>query len=151
MSRIPGLSRAVGTAAGSTLALALLVCGCVFAAMAGPALSLHTQSQALHQTLAGLAATTNAVQVTAQFQDFDAAALAPFARRSPADHEAERTRPGQPRDRPGLLGAAAPARGGRVRWAGLSTRLFVVKGAGPRAKAALAPQLEVVYRDPLPS
>ena len=32
MSRIPGLSRAVGTAAGSTLALALLVCGCVFAA-----------------------------------------------------------------------------------------------------------------------
>ena len=73
MSRIPGLSRAVGTAAGSTLALALLVCGCVFAAMAGPALSLHTQSQALHQTLAGLASTSAAVQVTAQCQDFDAA------------------------------------------------------------------------------
>ena len=39
MSRIPGLSRAVGTAAGSTLALALLVCGCVFTALAGPARS----------------------------------------------------------------------------------------------------------------
>jgi hypothetical protein len=37
-----------GTAAGSTLALALLVCGCVFAAMAGPAVSLHTRTQALH-------------------------------------------------------------------------------------------------------
>jgi len=46
-----GLNRAVGAAAGTTLALALLVCGCVFAAMAGPALSLHARSQALHQTL----------------------------------------------------------------------------------------------------
>ena len=48
----PGLDRTVGFAAGSTLALALLVCGCVFAAMAGPAISLHTRSEALHQTLA---------------------------------------------------------------------------------------------------
>jgi hypothetical protein len=44
------LKRAVGTAVASTLALALLVAGCVFAAMAGPALSLHARSQALHQT-----------------------------------------------------------------------------------------------------
>src|SRR5215469_13295288 len=73
MGRIPGLSRAVGTAAGSTLALALLVCWCVFAAMAGPALSLHTQSQALHQTLARLPSTTDTIQVTAQFPDFYAA------------------------------------------------------------------------------
>ena len=36
MSRPTGLSRTVGAAAGSTLALALLVCGCVFAAVAGP-------------------------------------------------------------------------------------------------------------------
>ena len=43
----------MGSAAGGTLALALLVCGCVFAAMAGPALSLHTRTQALQQTLAG--------------------------------------------------------------------------------------------------
>ena len=63
MSTGPGLSRTVGAAAGSTLALALLVCGCVFAALAGPALSLHTRSQALHQTLAGLSATTKTVQV----------------------------------------------------------------------------------------
>ena len=54
-----------GRRGGSTLALALLVCGCVFAAMAGPALSLHTRSQALHQTLAGLTATTKTVQVSA--------------------------------------------------------------------------------------
>ena len=33
MSWRPDLSRTVGTAAGSALALALLVCGCVFAAV----------------------------------------------------------------------------------------------------------------------
>ncbi|MGH3228706.1 MAG: hypothetical protein ACRDOA_09020 [Streptosporangiaceae bacterium] len=64
----------MGTAAGSTLALALLVCWCVFAAMAGPALSLHSRTEALHQSLAGLPATTDAVQVTAQFQDFGGSA-----------------------------------------------------------------------------
>jgi hypothetical protein len=67
---VPGLNRAVGAAAGSTLALALLVCGCVFAAMAGPALSQHTRTQALHQTLAGLSTTTKTVQVTANWSDF---------------------------------------------------------------------------------
>ena len=115
MSRIPGLSRAVGAAAGSTLALALLVCGCVFAAMAGPALSLHTQSQALHQSLAGLAATTDTVQVTAQWLGLRHRA-GTEGRQRPAGHHAERTRPGQPRDRPGLRGGRASARRGRVGW-----------------------------------
>ena len=58
------ISRTVGTAAGSALALALLVCCCVFAALAGPALSLHTRTQALNQTLAGYPNTTKTVQVT---------------------------------------------------------------------------------------
>src|SRR6185437_15913771 len=64
MSSRSSLSRIVGTAAGSALALALLVCGCVFAALAGPALSLHTRTQALHQTEAGFASTTKTLQVT---------------------------------------------------------------------------------------
>ena len=55
MRAAAALKRAAGAAGGSTLALALLVCGCVFAAMAGPALSLHARSQAVHQTMAGLA------------------------------------------------------------------------------------------------
>ena len=38
--------------------------------MAGPALSLHTRTQALHQTMAGLTATTKTVQVTANWGDF---------------------------------------------------------------------------------
>ena len=40
MRLMPGLTRAVGFAAASTLALALLVCGCVFGAMAGPAIRI---------------------------------------------------------------------------------------------------------------
>jgi len=58
---IRGLRRAVGAATGSTLALALLVFGCVFAAVAGPAVSLHTRSEALQQTLGGLTATARTV------------------------------------------------------------------------------------------
>ena len=100
----------MGTAAGSALALALLVCGCVFAALAGPALSLHTRTQALHQTLAGYPNTTKTVQVTASWETF-AGSLQPI-------------RPGQNLDNvlpqalndvgSGLRGDAAPARGRRL-------------------------------------
>ena len=73
MRSVPGrqsLNRAVGSVAGTTLALALLVAGCVFAAMAGPALSLHARSQALHQTTARLAPTVKTVQIGANWTNF---------------------------------------------------------------------------------
>ena len=73
MKSVPGrqrLSRAVGSAAGTTLALALLVAGCVFAAMAGPALSLHARSQALHQITAKLDPTVKTVQIGANWTNF---------------------------------------------------------------------------------
>ena len=72
MRSVPGSrpDRAVGSAAGTTLALALLVCGCVFAAMAGPALSLHARSQALHQITARLAPTVKTVQIGANWTNF---------------------------------------------------------------------------------
>ena len=60
----------MGAAAGTTLALALLVCGCVFAAMAGPALSLHARSQALHQITAKLDPTVKTVQIGANWTNF---------------------------------------------------------------------------------
>ncbi len=142
------LSRVVGAAAGSTVALALLVCGCVFAAMAGPAVSLHTQSQALHQTLAGLSSTTKVVQVTANWGNFTGPLVDSGARPSPNLTEselAETTR----EIGDGLAALRLPLAAGQ--WAGLSTKLFVVSGAGPRAQAVLPPRLEVVYRDPLTS
>ena len=72
--------RAPEAAGGTTLALALLVGGCVFAAMAGPALSLHTRTQALHQTLAELTSTTKTVQVSADWGDFTSRAAPTTAR-----------------------------------------------------------------------
>ena len=109
-ARWPALSRTVGTAFGSVLALALLTCGCVFAALAGPALSLHTRTQALHQTLAGFPNTTKTVQVSSTLAQVTGAlqgdrnGQAPGARR-------ERARPVDQRHRPRPGGDAAPARG----------------------------------------
>jgi hypothetical protein len=42
----------------------------VFAALAGPAVSLHTRTQALHQTLARLTGTTRTVQVSTSWAAF---------------------------------------------------------------------------------
>jgi len=142
------LRRVTGAAAGSTLALALLVCGCVFAAMAGPALSLHTRSQALHQTLAGLSSTTKTVQVSANWGDFTGPLVDSGTGTSPnltVSELGESTREiGQ-----SLAALRLPLAAGQ--WAGLTTKLSVVSGAGPRAQAALPPRLEVAYRDPLTS
>ena len=138
----------MGAAAGSTLALALLVCGCVFAAMAGPALSLHTRSQALHQTLAGLSSTTKTVQVSTNWGDFTGPLVESGARPSPNLTESELAGR-RARSADGLAALRLPL--GPGQWAGLSTKLFVVSGAGPRAQAGRPPKLEVVYRDPLTS
>jgi putative ABC transport system permease protein len=141
------LSRAVGAAAGSTLALALLVFGCVFAAMAGPALSLHTRSVALQQTLAGLSATTRTVQASANLSNFTAPQVANGTGTNQAMTSGELPETTREMGR-GL--AALGLRLGAGPWAGLSSKLFVVvSGAGPRAQAGLPPTLEVVYRDPL--
>ena len=106
MIRALRLSRTVGAAAGSTLALALLVCGCVFAALAGPALSQHTRTQALHQTLAGLSATTKTVQVTASWSDFTGS-LRPKRHRDQPEHDQWASSP-----RPPARSAAASRRSG---------------------------------------
>ncbi|HEX5290434.1 MAG TPA: FtsX-like permease family protein, partial [Streptosporangiaceae bacterium] len=138
------MSRTVGTAAGSALALALLVCWCVFAALAGPALSLHTRTQALHQTLAGYPNTTKTVQVTASWETFSGS-LQPI-------------RPGQNLDNVlpqalndvgyGLRATPLPLAAGE--WASLTAKpIRVAAGAAARAQAGAPPQLEVSYRTSL--
>jgi putative ABC transport system permease protein len=147
----PGLNRAVGSAAASTLALALLVCGCVFAAMAGPAISLHTRSEALHQTLAGLAPTTKTVQVSATWSDFTSA-LGNYGNSSPQPDLTARTFTEARRQVRAAI-AATPLPLGPGAWAGLSATPFVV-AAGAPARAFIGttpPRLEVLYRDPLTS
>ena len=136
----------MGAATGSTLALVLLVCGCVFAAIAGPGLSLHTRSQALHQTLAGLVSTTKAVQVAGTWTEFasslrDAGELTgqvlPDGVLTQSEQEI----------RHGLQGLGLPLAAGA--WAGLSTNPLVVSGAAPSASAGAPPKLEVTYRNVL--
>jgi putative ABC transport system permease protein len=143
------LSRTVGSAAGSMLALALLVCGCVFAALAGPALSLHTRTQALHQTLAGLSATTKTVQATANWANF----TGPLVQNGVAtSQKLSMSEFGETADEigGGLAALGIPLAAGS--WASLSTNPFVVvSGAGPRTRTGLPPKLEVLYRDPLTS
>ena len=143
-----GLNRTTGDAAGSTLALALLVCGCVFAALAGPALSLHTRTEALHQTLASLTATTKTVQATGSWDEFTSPAgnfLGPQRDMTASEFTTSTEEMGT-----GL--SALPLTLAPGAWAGLTTNLFgVTSGAAASAQAQAPPKLEVVYRDTLTS
>src|ERR1700761_8264888 len=60
----------LGSAAAGMLALALLVSGGVFVALTGPAVSLHTRTEALQQTLAALGSADKAVEVSADWTSF---------------------------------------------------------------------------------
>ena len=141
------LSRALGAATGSTLALALLVCGCVFAALAGPALSLHTRSEALHQTLSGLSGTTKALQASTDYNSFTggmgfasgngAVALGPDMIAA-ATTEMSR----------GFTRLGVPLAPGA--WAGLTSKLIPVSGVSQAVLQNFGtPEMEVTYRDPL--
>jgi putative ABC transport system permease protein len=146
MRLIPGLSRTAGYAAGGTLALGLLVCGCVFAALAGPALSLHTRTQALHQTLAGLSAPTKAIGVSGDWATFTGPLVQyGFGSKqyvTPAGLAAMTREMSR-----GFAASGVPLAPGQ--WAGLTTNPVRVYGAGPRAQAGAPPRLELVYRDTL--
>ena len=63
----------MGAAAGVTLALALLMFSCVFAAMAGPAVSLHLRTGALHQALNRVGPLGTSIEIDASWNTFTAA------------------------------------------------------------------------------
>jgi putative ABC transport system permease protein len=154
---VSGLKRAVGAAVASTLALALLVAGCVFAAMAGPALSLHARSQALHQTTAKLAPTVKTVQVSANWTNFtDALAnLSPGGSQNVAVSDLNLT-PGQlARTAQEIKASLAdlPLPLGPGAWDGLGSKPAEVISSVPPAAVpgGTRPKLEVLYRDPLTS
>jgi putative ABC transport system permease protein len=157
--RRPGrysLKRSVGTAVASTLALGLLVAGCVFAAMAGPALSLHARSQALHQTTAKLAPTTKTVQVSANWTNF-VDDLIDFSggpqNVSVADQNLTANQLALTAREIKTSLAALPLPLGPGAWYGLSAEPAVVaSGAAPSAViSSTQPKLEVLYRASLTS
>ena len=153
MTRTRLLRRTLGTAAGSTLALALLTGGCVFAALAGPALSLHTRTEALQQILTALPSTSKSIQVNGSWGDF-----------TQAVQDAEPAPSGRPNQNlddadlgtstaemaGGFAAARIPLAGGN--WASVTTNVLLVRsGAAASAQAAAPPKLEVSYRDPFTS
>jgi putative ABC transport system permease protein len=153
MSLRSGLNRAVGAAAGTTLALALLVCGCVFAAMAGPALGLHARSQALHQTTARLAPTVKTVQVGANWTNFVSALLSSSQNVPVSDLNltASQLARATQEIKGSLAGLPLPL--GPGDWYGLSANpAEVSSGAAPAAVLeGVQPKLEVLYRNSLTS
>jgi putative ABC transport system permease protein len=142
------LSRWTGAAVAGTLALALLVGGCVFTALAGPALSLHTRTEALRHTVAGLATTDKTVQMTAGWSDFtnpNGFSLNPEQEGlAPADLDASLSELSA-----GLAGMRLPVAAGA--WASVTTRVLPSGlTAPPPGGAGDSPvSFEVAYRDPL--
>ncbi|MDQ2816277.1 MAG: hypothetical protein M3Z75_31655, partial [Actinomycetota bacterium] len=146
-SRRYSLRRTVGSAAAGTVALVLLVCGCVFAALAGPALSLHTRSQALQQMMAGLSSPTRAVQVTETWIGFTGSLTDAGTLSGQVLPDGTLSQSGDQIGR-GLSAVGLPLAAGA--WAGLTTNLLTLHGAAPSADAGAPPKLEVAYRDALP-
>jgi len=129
----------VGSAARGTVALGVLVCGCVFAAVAGPALNLHTRTQALQQDLAALADTTKSVQVSGAWSNVSGNQNLTLSQLTDSTRVIAR----------GLAATPLPLAGDD--WAGLSTKAMSVASgyaATAMAGAGSPPSLEVVYRDP---
>jgi putative ABC transport system permease protein len=132
----------VGAAAGTTLALALLACGCVFAALAGPAVSLHLRTEALQQALSRLGPLGTAIQVTGSWNTFTEA----YTGQPVLTDDNLSAATFQIAD--GLADSAPIALGS---WGGLTTTLHDVASGTTRLPAGYLPELEVIYRDQLTS
>jgi putative ABC transport system permease protein len=134
--------------------LALLVCGCVFAAMTGPAVSLRTRTQALSQTLGATAPTVKTVQVDSPWEEFTSA-INPGNPGYLGIGQSVALTPSQLAETQHEIGqglARLPVPLGPGAWTGLTTRLLpVAAGAGPLAFAGVPspPQMELVYRNTL--
>lgn len=135
----------VGGAPVSALALALLVLGCVFVAVAGPRYSLHSRTRALQHDLAALAPVDRAVQVT---DDWNTFAIQVSGSSPPALDDSQLS---ESRGQLARFLTATPLPLGAGQWAGVSTSpLTVTAGAPPGVKPnGVAPKLEVIYRDAL--
>jgi putative ABC transport system permease protein len=150
------LTKAAGGAAGTTVALALLVCGCVFAAMAGPALSLNARSQALHQITARLDPTVKTVQIAANWTNFVDAILifsGTNQNTAVADQNLSTSQLARTNQEITTSLARLPLPLGPGSWYGLTSQPGdVASGAAPSAVLnGKQPRVEVLYRNSLTS
>ena len=118
----------------------MLVCGCVFAAMAGPAISLHLRTEALQQALSRLGSLGTSIEVTAGWNTFTRVLTGQPQLSEDALTETTSTLAG------GFAGAVPLAAGS---WGGLTTPLHVVVSGTTGVPSGYTPELEVTYRDQL--
>jgi putative ABC transport system permease protein len=118
------------------------VCGCVFAAIAGPAISLHLRTEALHQALNRPGPLGTAIEVSASWNTFTEAFTG-----QPALTEDDLSAATSALAS-GFADSVPLAAGG---WGGLTTTMHdVLSGTGP-LPVGYHPELEVTYRDQLAS
>jgi len=143
--RLSWLRAQIGGAPVSALALALLVLGCVFAAVAGPRYSLDSRTRALQQDLAAVPPVDKAVSVTDDWNSF----TSQVTPAGPLVLDDSQLSESQQQLAQFLAATRLPLGAGQ--WASLSTEpLTVTDGAAPSAEpGGIAPKLEVIYREPL--
>ena len=133
-----------GTGGAASIALALLVLGCVFVSVASPRVSLEYRTRALRSALAGTTALDRSVLANIGYTDF----TVPFQGQIPASALVNAR--GQLRANLARIGL--PLQPASADWSSLTTGYGVVSGAARSAfNGSTPPQLEVSYRDVLSS
>jgi putative ABC transport system permease protein len=138
-------STAMGAAGVGRIALALLVCGCVFMALAAPAVSLRVRTQALHQLLGPAGSLATSVDVQASWASFTSAYYAGVPQNLSDDgFDSSTIFIGD-----GLAATPLPMAAGG--WGSLTTGLNRVISGARAETSGITSQLEVTFRNPLTS
>ncbi|HUB37448.1 MAG TPA: FtsX-like permease family protein [Streptosporangiaceae bacterium] len=132
-----------GTGAAASVAVGLLVLGCVFLSVAAPRESLALRTRALHDELARVNPLGRSLYGYLDYSAFEVAA-----------HRVDGSAitAAQSRLHRNLLAAGLPLAPAGADWSGLSTGYQGVTGAAPSlySPGATPPQLELLFRDQLP-
>ncbi len=133
-----------GTGGAASLALALLVLGCVFVAVGGPRESLGFRTRALQSSLATASPLIKSVVANSDYTAFTVSFHGPVTAGALASAR------GQLRSH--LIGAGLPLAPAAADWSSLTTAFGAVGGAARSAFNGLfPPRLEIIYRDTLPT
>jgi putative ABC transport system permease protein len=127
------------------IALALLVCGCDFMALAGPAVSLRERTQALHQVLGPVGSLGTAIEMEANWTSYTSA----YYSGNPQNLTQDDFRSSTIFIGEGLAATPLPIAAGG--WGALTTEQYRVISGTKAGSPGVTPQLEVTYRDPLTS
>jgi putative ABC transport system permease protein len=143
--RVRGVTAVTGLARVGTVALAVLVCACVFIALAGPGVSLRVRTQALHDLVGPAGSLGTGIDAQASWAAFTSAYHTGTLQNLSEDEFSSSTI---------FIGdglAATPlpiAAGG---WGSLTTGLHGVVAGTRAGPPGIPQQLEVSFRDPLTS